>query len=146
MINIDTLARKGVADISIPMELGELLTQDKLDIAAAEFAITNAVRKYGSARYDRSKEVLLDLIIAEVDKVRERAIDSQVTATHAIHTQNFHITLRANAPAKKVDVTKLITELLKAGIAREVITACTERATVEAAPALYINVDYTGVA
>jgi len=118
-------------------------TQDRLDIAAAEFATANYLRQQADKRYDAAKSVIVGMTDNEIALLRNQAVETMTKSTISMAGSDWVITLAANKPASKCEVSDLRTELIKKGISVDVIDQAIAKVSKHSTPALIITATRT---
>ena len=134
MLPLEARCIQSIQDFKAPRT-----TQDRLDIAAAEFATANYLRQQADKRYDIAKSVIVGMTNDEVELLREQAIKTMTKSTISMGGEDWCISLACNKPATKVDAYDLRTELIKQGISVDVIDEAIVKVTKKSTPALVIT-------
>jgi hypothetical protein len=134
MLPLEARCIQSIQDFKAPRT-----TQDRLDVAAAEFATANYLRQQADKRYDIAKSVIVGMTNDEVELLREQAIKTMTKSTISMAGEDWCISLACNKPATKVDAYDLRTELIKQGISVDVIDEAIVKVTKKSTPALVIT-------
>jgi len=133
MLPLEARCIQSIQDFKAPRT-----TQDRLDIAAAEFATANYLRQQADKRYDIAKSVIVGMTNDEVELIRKQAMETMTKSTISMAGEDWCITLACNKPASSCKSDDLRTELVKLGVKVELIDAAIKKATKYFAPALNI--------
>ena len=134
MLPLEARCIQSIQDFKAPRT-----TQDRLDIAAAEFATANYLRQQADKRYDIAKSVIVGMTNDEVELIRKQAMETMTKSTISMAGEDWCVSLACNKPATKVDAYDLRTELIKQGISVDVIDEAIVKVTKKSTPALVIT-------
>jgi hypothetical protein len=118
----------------------EVKSQDPIDSAAAELGVANIIASYADARKTRAKAAVEEVIgdkIAETKAAATKYKSKQ--AAQAAGAERI-IVITCNAPAQRLDAEQFANNLIKAGIKKEIVDDCRDRAYKSSSPATSFTV------
>lgn len=114
-------------------------TQDRVDILAAEFFITNVLRKYADKRYRTVNDTIRAAFGGIVTELQETAKKNKLKSSYAMSGKLMSLEIIAASPAMRIDPQAIINHLVKAGVDRTIIDAAVVAATTANAPAISMH-------
>ena len=114
-------------------------TQDAHDVAAAEFATANLLRQYADKRYEDAKGTISAMYQTDITELKSKATNALMKSTSTRVGEDWQITLAANKPSTRVSVDDLRTELIKRGVAVDIIDKAISKVEKLSSPALIIT-------
>lgn len=106
-----------------------------VDVLADEFEVAAAINRYAKKRYDRAVDAIISHDPSQVGDTRLRATDSKSRQEHTWRGSKRIIVCICNSPVSRVDSAAFYNELLKAGVARNILDDAKSKATKTNAPA-----------
>lgn len=117
-------------------------TQDGLDMLAAELHVSATLRRAADARYEKAKAAIIDNFTDKIDKIKSRAVATEIKASGTIEGVDYTLLIHAAKPVKRLDADKLLTELAKLGIKQSILDKAKEGAYKSNAPAVTLEPVY----
>jgi hypothetical protein len=120
-------------------------TQHPLDKWLHEGFIGDNLYRIGDQRRTTARGILRTELSKEIQVINNDAIRHQLTQNEELlNTGNYTLSLQAKRPSKKLNTTRLRTELIKLGVSQDVIDAAYASASEEQDPVNVFTINTTG--
>lgn len=135
------IQKLGVSDKKFKL----LSSQHPMDKVLHEGFIADNLYRIGGQRRDIVRDVIRLELAEQIADIDHTAVNLQLTQNEELlNTGNYVLNLQAKRPTKRLNTTRLKTELLKLGVHQETIDEAWEMASEDADPVNVFTINTTG--